>query len=229
MVDFERNEQRELQGRLISCVENNDIEGVRRARDGGAHPNGDKHDGRPLILASECGYVDIVKELIHLREDKYGYKWEANINVKGGTPLRMAADNGHVEVVKTLLHGPLQGEETMNIEGYHPQGWDRKKRADVGASNMHAIKLAIDRGHMEIMVILIGEAIKKGENLYNMKEDPLVTAVKNNDYETTEKLLNPQDPNIPSKSPMVQGGIALEIAKEEGNIDIQNLLRRYGA
>lgn len=62
----------------------------------------------PLLIASQNGYVEIVKLLLSA-------KAKTSIPMKNGaTPLFIASQNGHVEVVKLLLIAKAEIDAPMN-------------------------------------------------------------------------------------------------------------------
>jgi ankyrin repeat protein len=86
---------------------------------------------RLLILASENGYLDIVKQIIYLGADV-----NANDNNNNITALMEASENGHLEIVQFLI----------------------TNGADVNASdkyNLTALMNAASNGHADIVKLLI--------------------------------------------------------------------------
>ena len=79
-----------------------------------------------LVLASEKGYLSLVKELLDRGADIHAPQG-------GDKALRLAAEHGHLEVVKLLLD----------------------RGADIHAQNDYALKLAATNGHLDVVELLL--------------------------------------------------------------------------
>lgn len=91
----------------------------------------DERHNRLLILASENGYLDIVKQIIYLGADV-----NANDNNNNITALMEASENGHLEIVQFLI---TNGADVNATDKY----------------NLTALMNAAANGHANIVKLLI--------------------------------------------------------------------------
>ena len=96
MSDLINNSTEAVNEKLLQCVKENDLNGVKKAVENGAdiETKKDIYGWTALILATKNGRLEIVKYLIDQKADI-----EAKDN-DGWTALILAANNGHLEIVK---------------------------------------------------------------------------------------------------------------------------------
>ena len=125
------NRNIDVNNEFLQAVNDNDIEGVKKALNSGANVNATGEDNWiPLVYAYANGYIELVKILLIKG---------ANVNVKnnsGYTALIAASDAGHIEIVKTLL---LKGAD-VNMKD---------------KNNNTALMSASFKGHIEIVKMLL--------------------------------------------------------------------------
>lgn len=158
-----------------------------------------------LLLASEKGNLEVVKELIEVGADVNFFKVE--YFTESITPLKLAAENGHLEVVKELINAGAN----VNF--------------DIDAYKKTALSLAAENGHLEV----VKELIKSGAsvNSKNSKDDkaPLLGASSNGHLEVVKELIKSGvDVNFEG-----QFGTALSAAREKQYEEIVQELVNAGA
>ncbi|XP_062582011.1 ankyrin repeat and KH domain-containing protein mask-like [Saccostrea cucullata] len=107
----------------------------------------------PLIISCECGYIDIVKELIEAGAD-------VNLKGKCSTPVSAACSRGHVDIVRQLLNAGAKINQSTSC--------DTPLMAGCRGGNATTVKVVLEAG--------------ASVNLKNHEgETPLYKAVDNDD------------------------------------------------
>jgi len=156
--------------------------------------------GCPIHSAVWNGHVEVVRFLL----DK-----GANVNRKwklGSTPLMVAAANGQTEIAKLLL----------------TRGADVNPRDDFGT----ALEAASEQGHNEIVKLLLANGAGTNGN----DERALRRAILNN-HADAARLLLAHGVNLDRSGDDINNDIpsVLQIAVEQGNSEIVDLLKKAGA
>ena len=118
------------------------------------------HDA--ISWAAENGYIELTKMLIDAG---------AEINENENYPLELSSRNGHTEIVKLLLAAGANTQASED-EGYclRMAAWNGyvnivrlliKAGADPFAGNYYALRLALNKQHMEVVDILLDAIYKK--------------------------------------------------------------------
>lgn len=164
----------------------------------------------PLYIAAREGHLAVVKLLL-----EKGAAIEAKAE-DGCTPLSTAAFNGHADVVKLLL------ERGAAVEGKHKD-------------SVTPLAMAAQQGHLEVVRLLL----EKGAAVDAKDNDgftPLARAAQNRDgllarhLEVMKFLLaKGANPNTLGFAPFGDGKTALQVAEEQGNTEVAELLREAGA
>ncbi len=164
----------------------------------------------PLYIAAGEGRLAVVELLL----DK-GAAIEAKAE-DGCTPLSTAAFNGHVDVVKLLL------DRGAAVEGKHKD-------------SVTPLAMAAQQGHIGVVRLLI----EKGAVVDAKDSDgftPLARAAQNRTgllarhLEVMKFLLSKgANPNTLGFTPLTDGKTALQLAEEQGNTEVAELLREAGA
>src|SRR3990167_1326523 len=111
---------------LIDASISGNLVPVRRLLITGADPNvADYYHNTPLHWASSKGYLEVVKELLHVPigpdkgPDEGRKRADPNVvNKYGRTPLYLASEKGHLEVVKALLTAEGGGADPNIADDY---------------------------------------------------------------------------------------------------------------
>ncbi|KAK3875811.1 hypothetical protein Pcinc_019344 [Petrolisthes cinctipes] len=108
--------------RLVQCVRDGNVGGVKAALVRGANVNEDTWSGGagPLHLASEKGYLDVMKLLLQHKADIN--MMSSRKGDHGGTALHLAAEKGHEGVMELLL-GARADTESLDNNGITPLHW----------------------------------------------------------------------------------------------------------
>jgi ankyrin repeat protein len=164
----------------------------------------------PLYIAAGEGHLAVVELLLGK-----GAAIEAKAE-DGCTPLSTAAFNGHADVVRLLL------ERGAAVEGKHKDG-------------VTPLAMAAQQGHLEVVRLLV----EKGAAIDAKDNDgftPLGRAAQNRDdllarhLEVMKFLLSKgANPNTLGFTPFGDRKTALEVAEEQGNTEVAELLREAGA
>jgi ankyrin repeat protein len=159
----------------------------------------------PLMIASENGYLRIVKRLIDAGAD-------VNAQYDGSNTALLYAiiGGGHIEIVRELIKA----------------GADVNAKNKVGLTPLHCAA----RDHPEIAKILIeAEANVNAVLTIDWSEDPtaLMTAVSNGHIEVVKMLLE-RGADVNVKSPLFKR-TPLMVAEYSEHKDIVNLLKKAGA
>ena len=100
---------------LIECIEDNDVNGLRRCLSAGADPNkrvdrGIKYGTPPLVLAAEEGFADCIHYLVLYGADvdeswggRYNEDWGDTKEYPETTALFHAATSGYADAVNVLI------------------------------------------------------------------------------------------------------------------------------
>jgi ankyrin repeat protein len=164
----------------------------------------------PLYIAAGEGHLAVVKLLL-----EKGAAIEAKAE-DGCTPLSTAAFNGHADVVKLLL------ERGGAVEGQHK---DR----------VTPLAMAAQQGHLEVVRLLLekGAAVDAKDN---NGFTPLARAAQNRDGLLARHLkvmkfllAKGADPNTLGFAPFGDGKTTLQVAEEQGDTEVAELLRKAGA
>jgi ankyrin repeat protein len=173
--------------------------------------------GALLVLASEVGNLDLVKQAIE----------KVDINYKGGEPLTVASSRGHLEIVKFLLE---KGADANSNNDYPLQLASNNGNleivklllnygAEAGADDSYALKLASESGHAEVIKLLLAA----GADVHVGDDYPLRIAVKFSHLDAVKVLLdNKADVHARDEHALVQ-------AIQLDNKKMINLLIEYGA
>jgi len=115
-----------------------------------------------LQMSVQNNHIDVVKYLIINGAD---------INAANSSPLTTACENENIEIVKILLSAKSVGP-------------DEKLLCDVHGSYDAALRMAVTKGNLEIVKLLI----EHGADIHVFDDWPLMTATKNNHVEIIKLL-----------------------------------------
>jgi len=182
----------------------------------------------PLLIASCCGHIEIVKLLLNdqrvdvNKEDEYGI-----------TPFSIACQNGRIEIVKLLLNDNRVDINQANKDGSTPfylacsRGHIEivklllnDKRIDInqpeGYGGETPFYVACDNGHIEIVKYLVNDSridINKEEN---EGWTPFYNACNYGEIEIVKYLLaSGRDLNLTNR----EGETAIDIARERASTE----------
>ena len=199
----------------------------------------DTKDGTfSLLLASQNGHVETVKELISQGADVNA------VNTKDGKfPLLVASQQGHVETVKLLLEEGAEVNAVNADNGAFPlllashQGHVEtvkeliSRGADVNAVNTKDGKfpllVASQQGHVETVKLLLEEGAEVNAVNADNGAFPLFLASQNGHVETV-KLLLEEGAEVNAVN-MKNGNFPLLLASEQGHVEAVKLLLEEGA
>ena len=116
-----------------------------------------------ISWSAENGYAELTKLLI---------EFGAEVNENGNYPLELASKNGHTRIVKILLDAGAKTSDSGGDEGccLRMASWRGyvgivKMLLNAGANpmadNYFALRFALDKGHMEVVEILLDAIYKK--------------------------------------------------------------------
>ena len=164
---------------LMESVEQQDVDGVRRALEGGARTNlKKKHTSRtPLMLACCDGNAEIVKLLLDAGADPNEHtEW-------GEYALTNAVVRGHTEAVRLLL----EGGAAVDVE-YAPRSVPAEEDNCVIPSRFCPLADAVFGGHEEITEHLLraGAALNP---VSQHGDSPLLAAVTSRHFDLARRLL----------------------------------------
>ena len=192
------------------------LDEVKRLIQQGVDPS-DK-DNLPIRLASENGYIDVVKMLLQdPRVDPSGRNNEA---------IRWSSENGHIEVVRELLKDPRvnpSGGSNYAIIWSSSNGHIevvkellKDPRVDPSDQNNEAVGWASYNGHVGVVCELLKDPrVDPGVN-YNA---PIINASKNGYVDVVKELL--KDPRV---DPSGNYNYAIIISSRNGHLDVVKLL-----
>lgn len=189
---------------LHDCCKWNDLPKLQRLISDGANVNEKDHGLTSLHLASQSGYLEIVKILLY-----HG----ANINNKsldGWSPLHFASYNGHLETLKFLItHRSLTGGLLLT---------NVNEKTDQGLNSLHLASLT---DNLEIIKELLYH-----QDLINVNEKsdlgstPLHLASSANNLKIVKELSKFSNVSIKNN----HGETALDIAKTQ---EIRDVISQY--
>ncbi|KAJ3445398.1 ankyrin repeat and socs box protein [Anaeramoeba flamelloides] len=185
---------------LIDSIKNGHFQMATLLISNGANPNFCNEDREtPLYVASERGYIDVVRQLLKQKAD-------TNIRFKGSTPLIISSKNGHLEVARELINA----EANLNIRKYNGKT---------------ALMLSIKNGHLEVFQELIqaGANVNRENNFTN--ETCLFYAVRCKNAKMVKELLQAQA----KVNHQNTGETSLFYAAKNGSLVIIKLLLKAGA
>jgi ankyrin repeat protein len=155
----------------------------------------------PLYIASEKGYVEVVRMLVKGGVDmNKSSKWD-----DGATPLIIASQNGHVEVVRALVEGGADMDKA-NDGGWTPlyvaslhghvevvrvlveAGADKDKVADGGVTPLY---IASEEGHVDVVRVLLEHGADITKTFKNIT--PLMIAERRGHLKVVDILMGQED------------------------------------
>ncbi|KAI3969373.1 hypothetical protein MKX01_019934 [Papaver californicum] len=205
----------------------------------------------PLHVASICGNLLFVKELIRLKPEFAG-----ELNQNGFGAVHLASANGHVEIVKELLmvnrdHCRLKGRERSTPLHYATVkgrlgvinqliSCCEESFEDVTIRDETALHLAVKNNQFEALRIMVDtlRRLNKGEILNKKDQEGntvLHLAASPKQREAIELLLKkaptctPLEVNFMNKSNLTALDYLLMLPMEANDRDIEELLRQAGA
>jgi ankyrin repeat protein len=211
----------EGQTALLCSVKDNGDEVVSYLLDAKADPNQpDKHGKTPLGYAVSMGKSSVVTLLLQNG---------ANPNATADEPLLTAVRDGHLDIVNALLaHGadPNAGQYTPLLVAVQIGKLDIVKALVAHAATVNPIDgqtsltlTALEHNHLDVLQFLLSH----GANM-PVGRAALMAAVRSRNAELTRLVLGQN-----SGLDVAALSLALASACTNGNIDIVNLLLKYGA
>ncbi len=206
---------------LMRGVESGGLGVVKLLLEKGADVNARTGGGEPaLMIAARRDALEVVRLLLENG---------ANVNAKdkgGLTALMIAARRGHLGMVEFLLNSGA------DIQAKDESGWTALRWAAT-EGGMHAVRLLKERGSK--MTLAAAAALGDVEEVKRLLGDgadvnardksggtPLMAASQSGNLEVV-KLLLEKGADVDAKAG------ALDLAKEQGNKQLETLLRAYGA
>ncbi|PRQ33863.1 putative ankyrin repeat-containing protein [Rosa chinensis] len=154
----------------------------------------------PLYVASEYGYVDLVREMI-----KYYDLATAGVKARNGfDALHIAAKQGDMDVLKILMDA--HPELTMTVD----------------LSNTTALHTAANQGHIEVVNFLLEAGSSLATIARSNGKTALHSAARNGHLEVMKALLE-KEPGIATRTDK-KGQTALHMAAKGQNLEVVELL-----
>lgn len=194
---------------LYAAVEQGNLDMVRLLRKYNANPDmTPRYHQRPLIVAIDNKYVDIVASLLEANVNQKPQRANPKLqNKDNGSPLSHALKSGNIEIVRLLLNAGAKIELNPS--------WDRE-----------SLFFAVNKGYIDIIKLILVEGTDIG--ILNEGETMLHAAARYGQRDIVECLLD-----IATKKGIQQSYIdtrnqnydtALHIAASKGCTDIVRLL-----
>ncbi len=153
-----------------------------------------------LMIASENGYVDVVRLLLAHKDVELNH--QANSN--GATALYVASQNGHFEMVRLLL-----ARQDVEVNKSTANGYT-------------ALMLASQDGHVEVVRLLLARQDVEVNKTPQDDFTALMLASKDGHVEVVRLLLARQDVKVNKNS--ADGLTALIVASQNGHVEVMRLL-----
>lgn len=184
---------------LMEAARQGDLERVEELVEAGAPINARGPEGTALMAAVRAGHAEVVVKLLRLGADP------AQADAEGVTPLMIAARDGRSRLVRYLLGTGARINHAS-------------------ADGRTAVSMAALAGNLALVKQLL--AAGGNVNIQLGNESLLMKVVRANDLLMTQVLID-AGADVHFQNP--QGLSALDVAREQGNRDLQMLLIQSGA